>query len=303
MRIRHHLNCFNKLGTAVIFSAAVGSLTMPLAQAGAENPQADIFSTPDAQNPPTFAGRNRPAPSNQPPDPLFGPGGDPPGRDAIRAIPSITGPQMKELDDIINHNRDSITPLQQEVASLRRIQDQRKKQGLPGAILGSGIPAAAPDTLHRDGGMGMMSMMEASPDAGSGSGFSDDSDDSIKARMDSLNQQIGEIRAQQWPQIRSMLSPQQISQLQQMRNGRLLIASTSATDVPEPPPDKPAPKPASRTPMMPPILRQAFPGAPPVPMYPPNRPIAYPPAKQPSLVRPLIYTTKQLIYRNLWRLY
>ncbi len=235
------------------------------------------------------------------PDPLFGPGGDPPGRDAIRAIPSITGAQLKELDEIINHNRDAITPLQQEVASLRRIQDQRKKQGLPGAIVGTGVPALAPDALHRDGGM--MSMMEASADAGTGSGFSDDSDESIKARMDSLSQQIGEIRSQQWPEIRRMLNPQQITQLQQMRNGRLLIASTSATDVPEPPPDKPAPKPGSRTPMMAPILRQAFPGGPTVPMYPPSRPIAYPPAKQPSLVRPLIYTTKQLIYRNLWRLY
>jgi hypothetical protein len=91
----------------------------------------DIFSTPDTLAPPTFSGRNKPAEFV---DPLFGPGGDPPGRDAIRAIPTMTGKQLATVDQLIFSNRDAITPMQEELNSLRRILDQRKNKKYPPVI-------------------------------------------------------------------------------------------------------------------------------------------------------------------------
>ncbi len=287
--LRHH---FSRMLLGVTCLCTTGALLMPQASLALDSAKADIFSTPDTNSPPAFAGRNRPS---QITDPLFGPAGDPPGRDAIRAIPSISGAQLKQLDDLINQQRDTAQPLQQEVESLRRIQEQRKTQKYP--LAATAAPAVAPDLLRRQSGMMTMMMDDSPEDAGESGASAEDSDESIKARISSLNEQITEIKGQLWPRIRAMLEPQQLNELQQMRYGRLLIANTSPTDVPPPPPDH---KPAAR-PAMPPILRQPF-AREPQQYAPPGRPFMYQPAKQPSLIRPLLYTTKQLIYRNLWRL-
>src|ERR1700677_3905291 len=83
-------------------SMALASLIVTVSTTGAARADGDgprdIFSTPDTLTPPTFDRRNQPA---QFTDPLFGPGGDPPTRDAIRSIPSMTGKQLATLDQLI----------------------------------------------------------------------------------------------------------------------------------------------------------------------------------------------------------
>ena len=237
----------------------------------------DIFSTPDSAAAPVFAGRNRPAAFI---DPLFGPNGDPPTREAVRAIPSITGPQLKQLDDLINQSRDTVQPLQDQVASLRRILDERKQQkAIPGNA------AMASERMHRD--EGSMMMMEASSSDSSMDIHNEDTDDAIKNHIEILNEQIKQIRGRLWPSIRAMLTPQQLDALAQMHDGQLIIAKNSRTDLPEP---------ASATHNQNARPAAGSPGAPGAP-----RPFPHP-ANQPHLIKPLLYSTQQVLYRNLWRL-
>jgi hypothetical protein len=249
--------------------------------AAAEPVARDIFSTPDATATPVFSGRNRPVAFV---DPLFGPNGDPPTREAVRAIPSITGPQLKQLDDLINQNRDSIQPLQDQVTSLRHILDDRKQQKpIPGAV---GAIAMSSDQMHRNEGS---MMMEGSPSDSYMDSHNDEPDDAIKNHIDLLNAQIKETRGRLWPGIRAMLSPQQLDALAEMHSGKLIIAKNSPTDLPEPPPP-------------PNHNMSAKPGSPGMPGTPYTpRPFPHP-ASQPHLIKPLLYSTQQVLYRNLWRL-
>jgi hypothetical protein len=229
----------------------------------------DIFSTPDTTYAPVFAGRIKAVASI---DPLFGPNGDPPTREAVRAIPSITGPQLRQLDDLINQTRDTTQPLQEQVASLRRILEQRKQQKLPDSGLANS--ATPPNQPFRQD-HSMMMMADYSSDSQTDQRV-EDSDDAIKNHIELLNQQIKQIQARLWPSIRAMLTPAQLDSLAQMHAGRLMIAKNSPTDLPPP---SPPPNKIQNTP----------------------RPFAHP-ASQQGLVKPLIYTTRQVLYRNLWRL-
>ncbi len=247
--------------------------------AAAETTARDIFSTPDTTATPVFTGRNRPVASV---DPLFGPGGDPPTREAIRAIPSMTGPQLKQLDDLINQNRDSIQPLQDQVTSLRRILDDRKQQKpIPGAVAMNG------DQMHRN--EGSMMMMEPSSSDSYLESHSDAPDDAIRNHIELLNEQIKDIRGRLWPSIRAMLSAQQLDLLAEMHRGKLIIAKNSPTDLPEP-----SPPPNHNM-----NAKQGTAGVPGTPYSPRQFPH---PASQPHLIKPLLYSTQQVLYRNLWRL-
>jgi hypothetical protein len=241
----------------------------------------DIFSTPDSLTPPTFHGRNQPA---QFADPLFGPGGDPPGRDAVRAIPSMTGKQLQTLDQLIFGNRDAITPLQDQVNSLRKVLDQRKKQQVPIAVQEGGLPPTAPDAMSRGG-----SMMEAPVgQSDSAVAYSEESDEAIKARIDALNREITDTRARLWPSIKGILSEDQLRQLQSMRFGTLVISSNASTELPEPIPASAGLRGKVGSPAK-------HPAAAP-------RPFSVPSLVPHSLVSPVLYTTKQVLYRALWRL-
>jgi hypothetical protein len=266
-------------------SVIVG-LTLAAASTGsvyaAKDVPTDIFSTPDSLAPPTFSGRNLPA---QFTDPLFGPGGDPPGRDALRAIPSMTGKQLATVDQLIFSNRDEITPLQEEVNSLRKLLDQRKKQQLPIAVE-AGSVATAPDSLNRGGSMMMMEAPTGPSDKALA--YAEEPDEVVKARIDALNQQITATRANLWPSLKGIMSEQQLQQLQSMRFGKLVISSNASTELPEP---------------IPAALQNKV-GSPAKHPAPPNpsRPFSVPSLVPHSLVSPVLYTTKQVLYRALWRL-
>jgi hypothetical protein len=267
-----------RLAIALILVAAS---TTGAARAAGDGPRG-IFSTPDTATPPTFNGRNQPA---QFTDPLFGHGGDPPTRDAIRAIPSMTGKQLGTLDQLIFSNRDAITPMQEELASLRRILDQRKKVSKFPQVV-----ATAPDVLNRGG-----SMMEAPMNETAASvEFAEEPDEAIKARIEMLTQQVSNTRNRLWPSIKAILSPDQLKQLQSMRFGQLVISSNASTDVPEP---EPGPGPMSAHPLTP--IRAP---ARPAPGAVHSHPFANPNLIPHSLVSPVLYTTKQYLYRALWRL-
>jgi len=215
-------------------------------------------------------------------DPLLGPSGDPPGRDSIRAIPSMTGQQLGTLDKIIFSNRDAITPLQEELSSLRRILDRRKKQTLPAMVENAG-PPSAPDVLNRGGGA--MMMESPATESGSSVAYADEPDDAINARIEMLTEQISDTKNSLWPSIRRILSPDQLKQLQLMRSGQLVISSTASTDIPEPQPAATAVHPFHA----------------PATVLPP-RSSGFSAGVPHALASPIMYTTKQLLYRALWRL-
>jgi hypothetical protein len=85
-----------------------------------------------------------------------------------------------------------------------------------------------------------------------------------------------------WPSLRSVLTADQLRQLQLMKSGRLMISSDAPTDIP--PPEPPAPKPNAAK-----------------PIHAPNA-VQHGSNMMPHLASPVIYTTKQLLYRALWRL-
>jgi hypothetical protein len=87
-----------------------------------------------------------------------------------------------------------------------------------------------------------------------------------------------------------MLSSEQLQQLQYMRDGQLVISSNASTDLPEPVP--PAPHQAAATKAQGNHLSGAT----------PPRQFSNPNLAPHSLVQPVLYTTKQLLYRALWRL-
>lgn len=232
--------------------------------------QPNIFSTPDTNVPPTFAGRNKPP---QFVNPLFGPGGDPPTRDALRSIPSITGPQLKRVDEIIFGNRDAITPLQEELNGLRKILDERKRQRMQ-IFSSDGIPPLAPDLIFRGA-----KLQDTDPQLRIRQ-MSTQPDPAIQDRVDDLNRQIGQIRNSLWPQLNALFSQAQLDQLLAMRRGQLVIANNAPTDVPEPLP--PPPKQAAQHPAQ--SVAKAF-------NAPPLR----------ALAGPAFATTRQVLYRALFR--
>lgn len=240
-----------------------------VAAQAADHATNDIFSTPDTQLTPTFKGRTLPAPSA---DPLMGPGGDYPGRDALRAIPSMTGKQLGTVDQVIFKNRDTNTELQEELASLKRLLERRKVQDLP-PVIANTVPVA-PDVLNRGGS----EMQKAINEQGTDIVYAGEPDEAINARIQMLTQQIQDNKNSLWPTLRSMLSGDQLRQLQLMRNGRLMISSDAPTDIPEPA-----------------LKNQANTAK---PIHAPNHSAS--PLQH--LSSPVMYTTKQLLYRALWRL-
>ena len=267
---------------SMLLAAGIAN-SLPVPCAAAENSARDIFSTPDATAAPVFTARIK---QTRVFDPLFGPNGETPTRDAIRAIPSITGPQLKRLDELIFQSRDAAQPMQDELASLHRLQEQRKQQKNALAASQTGPNHQSANAIGADEMAMSMSMLADASGQETNAG-SAETDESIKNHIDVLNEQLKELNGRLWPNIRAMLSPEQLNELGQMRNGQLVIAKNAPTDLPEPPPDHPV---------------NAKPGAPGRPAPPAPRPFAHPPSAQPHLVKPLIYSTQQLIYRNLWRL-
>jgi hypothetical protein len=184
--------------------------------------------------------------------------------------------------------------MQDELTSLRRILDQRKNLKIP-PVVANAMPPLAPNVLARTGSMegSMMEggMMEAPPVQGSASPFNDEPDEAVKARIDVLTERINQIKSSQWPTIRAMLSPEQLRDLQLMRHGQLVIVNNSRTDVPEPIETKPAVKPNAG------VFGQ-FPPAQHGPMSLPS----YAVHELHQVTPPLFNTTKQVLYRALWRL-
>jgi hypothetical protein len=238
----------------------------------AEHASGDIFSTPDTQLAPTFKGRKLPDPSG---DPLIGPGGDFPGRDALRAIPSMSGKQLGAVDHVIFSNRDTNTALQEELASLKRLLERRKVLDVPPVIANS-VPLA-PDVLNRGG-----DMQKALNEQGTDIVYAGEPDEAINARIQMLTQQLAQNKESLWPSLRSVLTADQLRQLQLMKSGRLMISSDAPTDIP--PPEPPAPKPNAAK-----------------PIHAPNT-VPHGSNMMPHLASPVIYTTKQLLYHALWRL-
>lgn len=242
---------------------------------------ADIFSTPDTNVAPTFAGRIQ---ANSSGGSLVGATADPPDRDALLAIPSITGQQRGQINSLFQQERDANRPLQGEIESLRRILNERKSTKLPSLISQGSMPPLAPPAMQ-----GMM--IGDSDFGGAPTTFANDSEDSMKARIDALRDQIKDNDYRLWQNCQSLLSPDQLNQLQEMRLGQLLISSNASTNVPEPV-TPPKPMPGARPMQMSPYP----PGFRPAPYAPIVRPYGYPQQ------HPLLNTTKQLLYQTLWRL-
>jgi hypothetical protein len=187
----------------------------------------NIFSTPDAQaTPPTFKGHATTFQNTNNQINFSTPITDPPSREELVTVPSLTGVQRKQIDQIYSHQANVVQTLRDEIASLNRIlkekQDAAKTNG----------PPLAPD-IHQSV---MASMDYMSPDTAYGATAINQnySVDSLKARIQTINHQITDQQAQSWQQIQSLLGPQQLNDLQQMRQGALVISSNSNTNVPDP---------------------------------------------------------------------
>ncbi|HEY9759427.1 MAG TPA: hypothetical protein V6C97_29990 [Oculatellaceae cyanobacterium] len=263
----------NRLCFAALFAVFLLTDLNQLRAYGAETDpnNGDIFSTPDTHVLPTFAGRVQP---QQPPQVLAAvPAPDPPDREALLAIPTITPQQRTQINNLYQQSGTEMRVLQGQLESLRRALNQKRtfdKARRNQALEAPGASMQSTSSMQM-----MMSDLDLVPGR---ENFGEDSVESINAHIEATNQQIKDSRLALWRNCESLLSPEQMRELQTMQRGKLFISSNGSTNVPEP---VPAAKPV-------PPSHQAQPGAPRLPSPVPK-----------SVV---LNTTKQLLYRVLWRL-
>ena len=227
----------------------------------------DIFSTPDTHVAPTFAGRLQP--QQQPIAMSAVP--DPPDREALLSIPSITPQQRAQVNNLYQQSGSEMRVLQGQLDSLRRSLSQRKALDKARKSQAQQYPSYDQSMQSRSSMQAMMSDLDLVPGRES---FNDDSEESINAHIDATNRQIRDCRFALWRNCEALLSPEQMRQLETMQHGKLFIASNGSTNVPEPPP---------------PAKAQAAAHAP-----------QHAPSPLPKSA--VLNTTKQILYRVLWRL-
>jgi len=199
-----------------LLAIGLNVLIQPEAFCAAADARGSIFSTPDTSVAPTFTGRVQ---ANLPASAAVESFPDPPDREALLAIPSITSDQRNKINGLFQAEGSENRTLQGQLDSLNRILNERK----------SALAVQFGDN------------------------------DSIQANIDSVKQQMKSNRFALWQDCQALLNEDQLYQLQSMQHGQLFIASNGTTNVPEPlPPAKP-PQPAARPPAPFPGYRPAYP--------------------------------------------
>jgi hypothetical protein len=268
------MSAFNiRLRWSLALTAFVlGSFDAPAFSASIDPGSGDIFSTPDTHVAPTFGGRlqtqQQPAAVNAAPDP--------PDREALLSIPSITPPQRTQINNLYQQSGSEMHVLQGQLESLRRSLNQKRAQDKARRNQAQQYPSFDPSMQSTSSMQAMMSDLDLVPGRES---FAEDSEESINAHIEATNQQIKESRLALWRNCQALLSPEQMCQLQTMQHGKLFIASNGSTDISEPVP----------------AVKQQPLGS----HRPQSTPQRFPSPVPKSVV---LNTTKQLLYRVLWRL-
>lgn len=135
-------------------------------------------------------------------------GGDIPGWDQIKAIPSLTMQQRRELRDLLDKAREELRPLMQELKAAR--QKGGSKQSEP-TVDTRVLPNAGPLGQEPDQSLDAGNHKPARP-------------------IREIRQQLSTRRQQIWEQIKLHLSSEQLHELELMRKGQLLPRNLSQSN-------------------------------------------------------------------------
>lgn len=188
----------------------------------------DFFASPDTQTgAPAF--NNRPA---QMPtaDVMLGLTGEAPRMDVINRLPSLSSAQRKQINDLVKGMDEQTRPLKKKIDTLRRKISERKSGKAPVIASTSGpsklpVAAADPDDDEENGNT-------LSPEE-------------MQKRMEELQGQLKTTSKNIGAQFKSILSPEQLSDMEGMTRGSLNL---------HPAPEEPKPAKPNKPSGLPPTL-------------------------------------------------
>ena len=221
------------LGSHTLIAAALAALSVwafaPAQSALARSkPKINFFAAPESQPAPvpSYSGNRTASPTDA--NSMIGATGESPRTDLIRSLPSLTNDQRKQLSAAFDDERKQTQPLSRKISTLQKlIRDRKNKKS----------SATAPDTAtiaaNRD-----TSVRPKTDDDETELASAFSTPEEMQAQVETLKGVVKEHSIELSRAIMSILSPEQLKELEAMRKGTLMIESDAPTDLPQPTPAK-----------------------------------------------------------------